>query len=71
MSINLNQKWLDGYSLEIYLLYKMIRLGYHHCEVPCTKMYPARKVGNTKMKPIVGWWDMLRPIFLLGLGLKH
>ncbi len=26
--INLNQKWLDGYALEIYLLYKMIRLGY-------------------------------------------
>jgi len=69
--INLDQKWLDGYALEIYLLYKMIRLGYRHCEVPCTKMYPARKVGNTKIKPIVGWWDMLRPIFLLGLGLKH
>jgi dolichol-phosphate mannosyltransferase len=69
--INLQQKWLDGYALEIYLLYKMIRLGYRHCELPCTKMYPARKVGNTKMKPIVGWWDMLRPIFLLGLGLKH
>ncbi|HZZ30289.1 MAG TPA: glycosyltransferase family 2 protein [Pirellulales bacterium] len=68
--INLNQKWLDTYGLEIYLLYKMIALGYRHREVPCTKIYPPRRVGNTKMKPVVGWWDMLRPVVFLSLGLK-
>jgi dolichol-phosphate mannosyltransferase len=68
--INLDQRWLDGYGLEIYLLYKMIVLGYRHREVPCTKIYPPRKVGNTKIKPVVGWWDMLRPVIFLGLGLK-
>jgi dolichol-phosphate mannosyltransferase len=68
--INLDQRWLDGYGLEIYLLYKMIVLGYRHLEVPCTKIYPPRCVGNTKIKPVVGWWDMLRPVVLLGLGLK-
>ncbi len=69
--INLEQTWLDGYALEIYLLYKMIALGYQHTEVPCTKIYPPRKSGNTKMKPIVGWWDILQPVFLLGLRMKR
>jgi dolichol-phosphate mannosyltransferase len=69
--INLQQAWLDGYALEVYLLYKMIALGYQHIEVPCTKIYPPRKLGNTKMKPIVGWWDILRPVFLLGLRMKR
>jgi dolichol-phosphate mannosyltransferase len=69
--INLEQTWLDGYALEVYLLYKMIAVGYRHTEVPCTKIYPPRKLGNTKMKPIVGWWDILRPVFLLGLGIRR
>jgi dolichol-phosphate mannosyltransferase len=68
--IKLEQRWLDGYGLEIYLLYKMIVLGYRHREVPCTKIYPPRQIGNTKMKPVTGWWEMLRPIIVLGLGLK-
>lgn len=68
--IRLDQHWLDGYGLEVYLLYKMIKLGYRHREVPCTKIYPPRRIGNTKMKPVVGWWDMLRPVVLLGLGLR-
>jgi dolichol-phosphate mannosyltransferase len=69
--IRLDQPWLDGYGLEVYLLFKAIRLGYRHTEVPCTKIYPPRKLGYTKMKPIIGWWSIMRPIFLLGLGLKH
>ena len=69
--IDLSQAWLDGYALEVYLLYKMIAVGYRHTEVPCTKIYPPKKIGNTKMKPIVGWWDILRPVFLLGLGLRR
>jgi len=27
-------------------------------------------LGYTKMKPIVGWWSILRPIFLLALGIR-
>jgi dolichol-phosphate mannosyltransferase len=68
--INLNQRWLDEYELEVYMLYKVLRLGYKHKEVPCTKIYPPRKLGITKMKPITGWWSILRPVFLLGLGLR-
>ena len=68
--INLQQGWLDGYALEVYLLYKMITLGYRHVEVPCTKIYPPKNLGYTKMTPLVGWWDILQPVFLLGLRIK-
>lgn len=68
--INLRQRWLDGYGLEVYLLWKAIQLGYRHCEVPCTKTYPPRSEGFTKMRPVTGWWNILRPIFMLGTGLR-
>jgi len=69
--INLWQTWLDEYELEPYLYYKVIRLGYKTTEVPVTKIYPPKKLGYTKMKPITGWWSILRPLFLLGLGLRR
>lgn len=68
--INLRQRWLDAYGLEVYLLLKALRLGYRHTEVPCTKVYPPRRTGNTKMPPVVGWWSILRPVFLVGMGLR-
>lgn len=36
-------------------------------EVPVTKIYPAKELGYTKMKPITGWWNILKPIIYLGL----
>lgn len=69
--INLWQDWLDEYELEPYLLYKTIRLGYKHTERPVRKVYPPKEIGYTKMKPFVGWWSILRPLALLGLGLKR
>jgi len=68
--IDWRQPWLDKYELEPYLLYKSIKLGYRHTEVPVSKIYPPRSEGYTKMKPITGWWSMLRPIAYLALGLK-
>jgi len=68
--IHWRQPWLDQYELEPYLLYQVIRLGYRHMEAPVTKVYPSRRLGYTKMKPLVGWWSILRPIFLLWFGLK-
>jgi dolichol-phosphate mannosyltransferase len=69
--IRLDQRWLDGYGLEVYLLFKMLVCGCRHTEVPCTKIYPPKQLGNTKMRPVIGWWDILRPVFLLGLGVKQ
>ena len=68
--IRLDQSWLDEYELEPYLYWKTIRLGYRTAEVPVTKIYPPKAIGYTKMKPITGWWSMLRPLVLLGLGIK-
>jgi dolichol-phosphate mannosyltransferase len=68
--INLDQDWLDEYELEPYLYWKTIRLGYRTAEAPVTKIYPPKAIGYTKMKPITGWWSMLRPLVLLGLRIK-
>lgn len=68
--INLRQEWLVHYELEPYLLYKAIKTGYRVKEVPVSKIYPPREQGYTKMKPISGWWSILKPLVYLYLGLK-
>src|SRR6266566_4115133 len=69
--LDLAQPWLDGYELEPYLYLRVIRLGYRTVEVPVTKIYPPRRLGQTKMKPLSGWWSILRPLVYVGLGLKR
>jgi len=69
--IDLYQEWLEHYELEVYLLMKLIRLGYRTTEVPVSKIYPPKKTGNTKMRPILDWWKMLRPVLYYGLGFKN
>jgi dolichol-phosphate mannosyltransferase len=69
--IDLAQPWLDEYELEPYLYLRAIRLGYRTAEVPVTKVYPPAAIGQTKMKPITGWWSILRPLVYLGLGLRR
>lgn len=69
--IRLDQPWLDEYELEPYLYLRAIRLGWRTEEVPVTKRYPPRQLGQTKMKPFSGWWSILRPLVYLGLGLRR
>jgi dolichol-phosphate mannosyltransferase len=68
--LNLDQEWLDEYELEPYLFLSTIRLGYRVVERPVSKVYPPKHLGQTKMKPITGWWSILRPLVLMGTGLK-
>jgi dolichol-phosphate mannosyltransferase len=70
--IDIHQAWLDAYDLELYLHYKVHRLKHRTKEVPVSKIY-IRERGRpySKVKPITGWWSMLRPIVFLGLGLKR
>lgn len=68
--VHWRQEWLNDYEMEPYLLYYVIKLGYRHYEIPVTKIYPPRALGYTKMKPITGWWSILKPIMYLGLGLR-
>jgi dolichol-phosphate mannosyltransferase len=68
--INLDQAWLDQYELEPYVFFKVLTLGYKVKEVAVTKIYPEHRLGYTKMKPLSGWWSILRPLVLLGLRLR-
>lgn len=67
---HLNQEWLDRYGLEYYILFKYLKGPYRSTEVPVTKTYPPKQLGYTKIKPFSGWWDILKPIVLLGLRIK-
>ncbi|MCK5178435.1 MAG: glycosyltransferase family 2 protein [Candidatus Omnitrophica bacterium] len=68
--INIDQPWLNHYEMEPYLLYKAVTLGFKFKEAPVTKIYPSKKAGYTKMRPLIGWWSILRPLVYLGLGIK-
>ena len=66
--LDLRKNWLDGYDLEPFLYLRVIQLGYRTTEVPVTKIYPPRQLGQSKMKPITGWWQMLRPMAYVATG---
>jgi dolichol-phosphate mannosyltransferase len=68
--LDLSQTWLRQYELEPYLYLRTIQLGYRTVEVPVTKIYPPKQLGQTKMKPIAGWWSILRPLVYVGFGLR-
>ncbi|MBC7186778.1 MAG: glycosyltransferase family 2 protein [Calditrichaeota bacterium] len=70
--INLHQPWLDRYELEPYLYFMVLRLGYRVKEVPVTVSYPLLSNGPfTKMRGIVDWWSIARPLLLLGAGWRR
>ena len=68
--IRLEAAWLDRYELEVYLLMRVLQLGYRHVEVPVSKIYPSAEQGQSKMRPGTDWWRMLRPVFLVGLRMR-
>lgn len=68
--INLDQDWLDRYELETYLHYKVITLWYKVKEVPVSKNYIPGIRKYSKIRPIIDWWKLARPVFLLKLGIK-
>lgn len=67
----LDQPWLDRYAMEYYILYHVLTGGFRWCEVPVTKIYPPKKLGYTKIRPFVGWWEILSPLLFLRLGLRQ
>lgn len=68
--INIHQTWLDRYELEYYLHWKFITLRYRVCEVPVSKIYPTSTRGYSKIRPVLDWWHMVRPVLLLALHLR-
>lgn len=69
--IDINQSWLNRYELEYYLHYKACVLGFRIVEVPVHITYSHLQFARrTKIKPLIGWWSMIRPFILLSTGLK-
>jgi len=70
--INLDQDWLNGYSFEYYLHYKVLALGYRTREVPVSKIYPfGNRGGYSKIQPFKDWWPIISPLLLLFLGVRR
>ena len=69
--LDLDQAWLDEYAREPYLYIRAIQLGHRTLEAPVSKVYPPKEIGQTKMKPIVGWWSILKPLLLVGLRMRR
>ncbi len=70
--IDLHQDWLDRYELEPYLLFKVLRGGVRVAEVPVSIHYPyGPGVPYTKMRAIVDWWRVFRPVLYLALGVRR
>lgn len=69
--INLWQSWLDGYGLEYYLHFKVLKLGYKTKEVPVSKVYPYRhKGGYSKISALRDWWQIVGPLVYLAFGVR-
>ena len=69
--INIYQDWLDKYEYEYYVHWKIFYCGYRVVEVPVTKTYPEdKRIPYSKIRPITGWWRMLRPFIFLALRIK-
>jgi dolichol-phosphate mannosyltransferase len=64
---DLSARRLDEYELEPYLFLLAIRRGFKVQEVPVSKVYPPKHLGRTKMKPVTGWWSILRPLWWAAL----
>lgn len=69
--LKLEQDWLNRYELEYYIHYYACRMKLRIEEVPVTIRYDhLEKNRKSKIKPIVGWWSMVRPLIFLKFGLK-
>ena len=70
ININIWQDWLNRYELEPYFYYKVIKEGFKVTEIPVTKRYPNENISYTKMKPILDWWRITKPLIYLKIGWK-
>jgi dolichol-phosphate mannosyltransferase len=66
----LHQPWLNAYEMEYYIQYHVLKGRYKVKEVPVSMVYPESGRNYSKIKPIIGWWSMLRPWIFLTLKLR-
>jgi len=70
--MKIHQRWLDRYEYEYYVHYwasknKDLRI----VEIPVTIEYShLARDRISKIKPIIGWWSMMRPLIFLALRIR-
>ena len=69
-AVNLDQRWLDSYDLEPYVLYRAITRGYKVIEYPVTVVY-HQDMPYTKMRGLKDWWRLFRPALMLRTGVRR
>ena len=78
--INIKQKWIKNYEHEGYLHFKVLKLNFKYCELSVKKIYPKNKYNvlfnrsgkkYSYIKPIIDWFNILKPYFYLSLRIKN
>lgn len=67
----IDQAWLNKYEMEYYIHYHVLKGGYRIKEVPVSMVYPPEKKNYSKIKPLTGWWSMVRPWVYLVLKIRR
>lgn len=69
--VDINQSWLNRYEMEYYIHFWACKKKLRIKEVPVTILYNHLKIGRkSKIRPLIGWWSILRPLFYLKFGIK-
>lgn len=70
-SVDIEQSWLDTYEMEYYIHYHAVKKKLNIKEIPVTIRYDHLERGReSKIRPIIDWWKMIRPVLYLKLGIK-
>ena len=64
------EPWLFHYQFEYYLYAKALKRGYRCIEVPTSMIYPDDGKDYSKIRPMIGWWELMEAWVLVGLGIK-
>lgn len=69
-NLNIEQDWLNKYEMEYYIHYFACKQKLRIVEVPVTVQYShLEKRRRSHIRPITGWWSMLRPLLYLKAGI--
>jgi dolichol-phosphate mannosyltransferase len=71
-AIDIEQAWLDRYEMEYYIHYQAAqKRDLQIVEVPVEIRYSHLQKGRfSHIRPLVGWWSMIRPLVFLRLGIR-
>lgn len=69
--LNINQEWLNRYEMEYYIHFYACKFGFKIQEVPVTIKYDHLDAKRkSKIRPIIDWWSMIRPMIYLKLRIR-